>query len=164
MLEKSQRMPPLFDLSGGLFSYLQQNDYSEHCLQAEQPKTAVITSQEFRDQLQEPTTILVYGTKREIWSCWLSLFLRWWKGFTPVSGVTGTVKGLLSMMYACLQVFRDTDLKGYPMSLSHTRPLAGQSSHSKLTKFASWTGTNSHTVGWFLSPWIRDLMLRQSLW
>lgn len=154
MLEKSQRVPPLCDLSGGLFSYLQQNDYPERCLQTEQPKTAVITSQEFRDQgqLQEPTMVLAYGSKREILSCWLPLPLQtfWWRGFTPVSGVTGTVKGLLSMMYACLQVFGDTDLKGYPVSLSHTQPLTGQSSHSKLRKFASLNG-NEQPDSWLIS-------------
>lgn len=114
-----------FSLPGGLLSYLQQNARLEDCLQTQQPKTAVVTSQESRDQTQpqEPTMILAYGSKREILSCWLPLFCR----FSHERALLWSqvqYKICSTWLYPCLWVFKDVDLKGYPMSLS--QPLTGQ--------------------------------------
>lgn len=93
--------------------------------------------------------ILAYGSKREILSCWLPLFCR----FSDERALLQSqvqYKICSTWLYPCLQVFRGIDLKGYPMSLSHSQPLTGQSIQSNLMKFSS-LNRNERPGSWLIS-------------
>lgn len=110
-------------------------------------------------QVQEPTMNLAYGSKREISSSWLPPFFAGF--FYERALLQSQILYKICSTCPCLSVSRDTDLKGYPMSLSHSQPLTGQSIQSNLMTFLLYTRMKDQAVGWFLIPWLRNLLLRQ---